>query len=49
MEILKTSNFHKNLLQPKAENSFMLFSVDPKTNYAKPLSDGLWEEYKQMK
>lgn len=48
-EILKTSSFHMNLKTPKANNGFMIISVDPKTNFAKPVSDGLWEQYKQMK
>jgi hypothetical protein len=47
-EILKTSCFHMNLHKPKKENGFMIISVDPKTNFAKPVSDGLWEQYKQM-
>jgi len=47
-EILKTSSFHMNLQKPKTENGFMIISVDPKTNFAKPVSDGLWEQYKQM-
>jgi hypothetical protein len=47
-EILKTSSFHLNLHKPKTENGFMIISVDPKTNFAKPVSDGLWEQYKQM-
>ncbi len=45
-EILKTSTFHLNLRTPKQENGFMIISVDPKTNFAKPVSDGLWEQYK---
>lgn len=45
-EILKTSNFHHNLRTPKQENGFILLSVDPKTNFAKPVSDGLWEQFK---
>lgn len=48
-EILKNSNFHNNLRKPKTDNGFMIVSVDPKTNFAKPFSDGLWEQYKQMK
>ena len=49
VEILKTSNFHLNLRQPKQENGFMVISVDPKTNFAIPVSDGLWEQYKNSK
>lgn len=48
-EILKKSNFHNNLRKPKSDNGFMILSLDPKTNSAKPVSDGLWEQYKQMK
>ncbi len=48
-EILRTSNFHMNLRTPKATNGLMIISVDPKTNFAKPVSDELWQEYKQMK
>lgn len=48
-EILKNSNFQNNLRKPKSDNGFMIVSLDPKTNFAKPVSDGLWEQYKQMK
>lgn len=48
-EILKNSNFHNNLRKLKTDNGFMIVSLDPKTNFAKPVSDGLWEQYKQMK
>jgi hypothetical protein len=48
-EILKSSNFHQNITQPKRENGFMIVSLDPKTNLAKPVSDELWEEYKRIK
>lgn len=48
-EILKTSNFQNNIRKPKADNGFMIVSLDPKTNFAKPVSDALWEQYKQMK
>lgn len=46
-EILKTSNFDLNLRMPKQENGFMIITYDPETKYAKPISDGLWEQYKQ--
>jgi hypothetical protein len=49
LEILKNSHFHQNLTNPKAKNGFMFLSIDPKTNFAKPVSDGLWEQYKEMK
>lgn len=49
LEILKNSHFHQNLTNPKAKNGLMFLSVDPKTNLAKPVSDGLWEQYKNMK
>jgi len=49
IEILKTSNFHLNLRKPKQDNGFMMISVDQKTNYARPVSDGLWEQYKNWK
>lgn len=48
-EILKTSNFHMNLHVPKSNAGFIIVSVNPQTNYAQPVSDGLWEQYKQMK
>lgn len=47
IEILKTSNFHLNLRTPKQENSLMFISVDPGTNFANPVSEGLWEQYKR--
>lgn len=48
-EILKTSTFHFNLRNPKKQSGFMLISVDPETHYARPVSDGLWDEYKNKK
>lgn len=48
-EIIKNSTFHSNLRKPKSDNGFMIISVDPTTKIAKPVSDGLWEQYKQMK
>jgi len=48
-EILKTSTFHFNLRNPKKERGFMIISVDPETHYARPVSDGLWDEYKNKK
>lgn len=48
-EILKNSCFYKNLRKPKIDNSFMLITMDPKTKYAIPMSDGLWKQYKEMK
>jgi len=48
-EILKNSSFHLNLRKPKAENGFMIVSVDPSTNFAQPVSEGLWKQYKEMK
>ncbi len=47
-EILKKSAFHLNFQSPKTESGFMLITIDPKTNYVRPVSDGLWEEYKNM-
>ncbi|RZS93242.1 hypothetical protein [Aquimarina brevivitae] len=49
LEILKNSYFHQNLTNPKVKNGLMFLSVDPKTNFAKPVSDGLWEQYKNKK
>lgn len=49
LEILKNSHFHQNLTNPKTKNGLMFLSVDPKTNLAKPVSDGLWKQYKKMK
>jgi len=40
-EILKTSFFHLNLRKPKADNGFMIMSIDPKTKSAQPVSVGL--------
>ena len=48
VEIINTSQLHQNLMNPK-RNGFMFVSVDPKTKFAKPVSDGLWEQYKEMK
>ena len=48
-EILKTSTFHLNLRNPKKNRGFMILSVDPETHNAKPVSDDLWEEYKNKK
>lgn len=48
-EILKASYFHLNLRQPKQENGFVIISVDPETNYARPVSDDLWKQYKEWK
>lgn len=48
-EILKKSNFHQNLLKPKSQNGLMFVLADPKTHQAKPVSDGLWQQYKEMK
>ncbi len=47
-EILKTSSFHLNLIKPK-KPGFMTITMDPKTKFAKPASDMLWEQYKQKK
>lgn len=49
IEILKTSSFHMNLRKPKADNGFMIISMDPKTKFAQPVSDRLWKQYKEMK
>lgn len=49
LEILKNSHFHQDLTNPKTKNGLMFLSVDPKTKFAKPVSDGLWEQYKKMK
>jgi hypothetical protein len=46
LEILETSNFHENLMNPKTGLGFMAIAVDPKTNRAMPVSEGLWEKYK---
>lgn len=48
-EILKTSTFHMNLSKPKADTGFMIVSMDPKTKFPQPVSEGLWEQYKQKK
>lgn len=47
VEILKNSSFYKNLIKPKSNVGFMIVSMDPKTKFAQPASDGLWEQYKQ--
>lgn len=47
IEIKKTSQFHKNLWEPKRGSNALLFvSVNPETHYAEPVSDGIWDEYK---
>lgn len=48
-EILVNSCFYTNLRKPKTDNGFTLIYMDPKTKHAKPMSDGLWEQYKEMK
>lgn len=48
-EILKKSSFHLNVRKPKAANGLMVISVNPKTNFAEPASEGLWKQYKQKK
>lgn len=48
-EILKTSNFHNNLRRPKDSEGLLIVSIDPKTNIAEPVSEGLWKKYKEMK
>lgn len=45
-EILKKSNFESNLRNPKRQDGFMLFYMEPGTNEARPSSEGLWNEYK---
>lgn len=49
IEIIRNSAFHFNLRNPKQENGFIVVSVDPQTNAAKPVSDALWEEYRNKK
>jgi hypothetical protein len=48
-EILKNSQFYQNIMSPKTKNGLMFVSVDPKTNFANPVSEGLWEQYKKKK
>ncbi len=45
-EILLNSNFHVNLFNPKTKNGLMSIAVDKRTNTLIPVSDALWEEYK---
>lgn len=46
VEIKKESFFWENLRVHPKKGSFPVLSYDPKTRTAKPVSDGLWEEYK---
>jgi hypothetical protein len=48
-EILKISDFHNNLIKPKSNSGSMFALLDSETNFAIPISDELWKEYKQMK
>ncbi len=47
-EILRTSTFYDNVRKPKENTGFMLLMHDPITNTVKPVSDTLWEEYKNQ-
>lgn len=47
IEIKKTSVFWENLRVHPKKGSLPLLSYDPKTRTAKPISEGLWEEYKK--
>ncbi len=48
LEILKDSNFQANMLTPKKEGGIVFASYNPETKFAEPVSEGLWEQYKQM-
>lgn len=45
-EIQKNSHYHKNLQKPKDANGLIFMMVDRKSNTGRPISDSLWEQYK---
>lgn len=45
VELQKNSKFYDNLQSPKAKNGLMFIIADPKARIAKPISDGIWNEY----
>jgi len=49
IDLEKDSHFHQNLIKPKDNRGFNLILVNPETNFAEPMSGGLWKEYKGKK
>jgi hypothetical protein len=43
------SKFHQNLSKPKGEKGYMIISMNPETKFAEPMSNGIWNEYKERK
>lgn len=47
-EILARSTWHENMARPKRPDGFMLAIHDQKTRTARPVSESLWRDFKEM-
>jgi hypothetical protein len=49
IDLENNSKFHQNLSKPKGEKGYMIISMNPETKFAEPMSNGIWNEYKERK
>ena len=49
LDLENNSKFHQNLAKPKGDKGFMIITMNPETKFAEPMSNGIWNEYKEKK